>query len=176
MDQVMNLDPASLGMVVLRTSIIYFVLLVGLRLAGKREIGQMTVFDFVVLLVLSNAVQNAMVGPDTSLTAGIVAAVVLLSLNRVVGWLGLHVPGFQRDVVGTPTLLVHDGKIIREHLEHEDVTEDEVLQALREHGVEDLKDVKSAVLEVDGTMSVVPIGAPSSRTRHRLRGHRTGLV
>jgi uncharacterized membrane protein YcaP (DUF421 family) len=176
MDAVLNLDPISLGVVVLRTTIVYVALLVGLRLAGKREIGQMTLFDLVVLLVLSNAVQNAMVGPDTSLSAGLVAAAVLLILNSTVGWIGVHVPWFHRYVVGTPTLLVYDGQVIRPHLEREGITEDQVLQALREHGVDDLKEVKSAVLEVDGSISVVPTSAPSSRTRRRIRGHRTGLV
>jgi uncharacterized membrane protein YcaP (DUF421 family) len=176
MEQLLNLDPASLGLVVLRTMVVYLVLLVALRLAGKREIGQMTLFDLVVLLVLSNAVQNAMVGPDTSLTAGLVAAAVLLLLNSAVGWIGAHVPRFRRYVEGTPTLLVYDGRVIRPHLEHEGVSEDQVLQALREHGVADLKDVKSAVLEVDGSISVVPADAPSSRTRRRIRGHRSGLL
>lgn len=170
MSDLLNLSLAGLGLVVLRTVVVYAALLVGLRLAGKREIGSMTPFDLVVLLVLSNAVQNAMVGTDTSLTGGLVAAATLLLLNRLVGRLGLRHPWLQRGLLGTPTLLVHEGQLIEEHLRREGVTEDEVLQALREHGVDELNAVKTAILEVDGTISVIPRGTPSSRTRRRVRG------
>jgi uncharacterized membrane protein YcaP (DUF421 family) len=82
--------------IVLRTAAVYLAILLGLRLAGKREIGQMTVFDLVVLLLIANAVQNAMVGPDTSLTGGILAAAVLLALNAIVAWLRLRWPRLRR--------------------------------------------------------------------------------
>jgi uncharacterized membrane protein YcaP (DUF421 family) len=166
---VLNLNPVSLGLVVLRTVVVYLVLLVALRLAGKRELGQMTSFDLVVLLVLSNAVQNAMVGPDTSLNGGILAALTLLVLNRGVDRLGLKSRLAQRALQGHPTILVHDGKFVAENLRSEGVPEDEVLQALREHGIDDLVMVKLAILEVDGTISVIPAGAPSMRTRRRIR-------
>ncbi len=87
--------------IVLRTAAIYLVVLIGLRLAGKREIGQMTVFDLLVLLLIANAVQNAMVGPDTSLAGGILAAVVLLALNAVVARLRLRWPRLRRIVEGS---------------------------------------------------------------------------
>jgi uncharacterized membrane protein YcaP (DUF421 family) len=169
---VINLDPGSLIVVALRTVAVYFALLVLLRVAGKRELGQMTPFDLVVLLVISNAVQNAMVGPDTSLTAGLLAAALLLAVNHLVdrtamrfGWLGHR-------LTGTPTLLVNDGKLIDEHLRREGVDVDEVLQALREHGVASIADVKMAVLEVDGTISVVPVDAQTSQTKRRVRGRK----
>ncbi len=172
MDDMWNLDPVRLLPIVLRTSGVYLVLLIGLRLAGKRELGQMTVFDLVVVLVISNAVQNAMLGPDTSLTGGLVAAVTLLVLNRVVNLIGRNVPWLGRELTGTPTLLVHAGAIVPENLRREGLTEDEVMQALREHGVNDLASVALAVLEVDGTISVVPTDSPSTRTRRRLRGRK----
>ncbi len=171
-DQLLNLDPISLALVVVRTLVVYLALLVGLRLAGKRELGQMTPFDLAVLLVISNAVQNAMVGPDVSLTGGLVAATTLVLANRVVTWLGVRSPRVRAELVGSPTLLVHEGKLLPEHLRHEQVTEDDVLQALREHGIEDLRAVKDAVLEPDGTISVIPIDAPSSRTHRRVRGRK----
>jgi uncharacterized membrane protein YcaP (DUF421 family) len=171
-DQVFNFDPLSLGAVVFRTVIVYLGLWLLLRLAGKRELGQMSLFDLVVLLVISNAVQNAMVGPDTSLTAGLLAACVLVFINRFLDRSALRFPWLRERLMGTPTLLVHEGKLIRDHLDHEGISEDEVLQALREHGVEDLASVKAAVLEVDGTISVVPADAPSSRTRRRIRGRK----
>jgi uncharacterized membrane protein YcaP (DUF421 family) len=171
-DQLLNLDLASLGWIALRTVVVYAVLLVLMRLAGKREIGQMTAFDLVVLLIISNAVQNAMIGPDTSLNGGLVAVVCLLVVNRLVDRIGLRSKWWQRSIVGEPTLLVHDGKLLQRHLDAEGVTRDEVLQALREHGIEDLNAVKVAVLEVDGTISVVPFAEPHIRTRRRVRGRK----
>ena len=169
---VLNLDPASLGLIVLRTMVVYVVLLVGLRVAGKRELGQMTPFDLVVLLIIANAVQNAMVGPDTSLNGGLLAALVLLAVNWLVGRLGLRSPWLRRRLTGDPVLLVPEGDLLETNLRREGIFADEVLQALREHGVDDLRQVKSAVLEVDGTISVVPVDAQSSRTRRRIRGRK----
>lgn len=102
---------SALG-IVIRTLIIYFVILIGLRLSGEREIGQMTVFDLVVLLLIANAVQNAMVDPDTSLMGGIIAAVVLLLVNAAVARVRLRWPRLRRWVEGTPTLLVLHGETI----------------------------------------------------------------
>jgi uncharacterized membrane protein YcaP (DUF421 family) len=170
--QLLNLDPTSLGLIVLRTVVVYVVLLLALRVSGKRALGQMTPFDLVVLLVISNAVQNAMVGPDTSLTGGLLAALALLALDRGVDRLALAPGRLRGAVIGSPTLLVHEGQLMLAQLRSEGLTEDEVLQALREHGIDDLVAVKSAVLEVDGTISVVPRDAASSRTRRRIRGRK----
>ena len=175
MDSLWNLDPLSLGSIVLRTVVVYVVLLAGLRLAGKRELGQMTPFDLVVLLIIANAVQNAMVGPDTSLNGGLLAALVLLAVNWLVGRLGLRSAWLRRGLIGDPVLLVHDGHLLDGTLRREAILEDEVIQALREHGVDDLRQVKSAVLEVDGTISVVSASAESSRTRRRIRGRKRAV-
>ncbi len=171
-EQLLNLDPTSLGLIVVRTLSVYVVMLIALRVAGKRALGQMTPFDLVVLLIISNAVQNAMVGPDTSLTGGLLAALALLAIDRTVDRLALTPGRVRTAVIGNPTLLVHEGQLVLDHLRAEGLTEAELLQALREHGVEDLVAVKSAVLEVDGTISVVPRDAPSSRTRRRIRGRK----
>ena len=172
MDDLLNLNPASLGVSVFRTIVVYFVLLVGLRLAGKRELGQMTSFDLVVVLIISNAVQNAMVGPDVTLTGGLAAALTLLVVNRLVGSFASRTSWLGRELAGSPTLLVHEGVLLEDHLREERVTKEEVMQALREHGVDDLSSVKLAVLEIDGTISVITSDAPSSRTRRRLRGRK----
>ena len=105
--------------IIIRTIAVYLVILIGLRLAGKREIGQMTVFDLVVLLLIANAVQNAMVGPDTSLVGGILAAIVLLLVNAAVAGLRLRSPRLRRLVEGTPTLLVLHGEVIPQHMRRE---------------------------------------------------------
>jgi uncharacterized membrane protein YcaP (DUF421 family) len=151
--------------ILLRTAVVYLVILFGLRLAGKREIGQMNVFDLVVLLLISNAVQNAMVGPDTSLVGGILAAVVLLLVNALIARLRLKWPRLRHWVEGTPTLLVLHGKSIPDHMRREMVDEETLLAALREHGLADLSGVEMAVLETDGSISVVPVGGTARRVK-----------
>lgn len=160
---------STLVEILLRTVVVYLVILVGLRLAGKREIGQMTVFDLVVLLLIANAVQNAMVGPDTSLTGGILAAVVLLFVNSLIARLRLKWPRLRRWVEGSPTLLVLHGEIISEHMRREGLDEETLLTALREHGMADLSGVEMAVLEIDGSISIVPVGQPAQRVKKPLR-------
>jgi len=139
--------------IVLRTAVIYLVVLIGVRLSGKREVGQMTPFDLTLLLLLSNSVQNAMTGPDTSLIGGVVAACTLLLMNYVAADLSGANRRFRRLIQGQPSLLVHDGKIIESHLAKEHVSMDELHRALREHGIADCQQVALAVLEVDGSIS-----------------------
>jgi uncharacterized membrane protein YcaP (DUF421 family) len=141
--------------IVLRTAIVYFVILLGIRLVGKGEIGQMTPFDLALLLLISNAVQNAMTGSDTSVSGGIVAAATLLLLNTTVTRLVWKNKKVRRIVEGTPTLLIRHGKVIQENLEKEKVTVDALTQALREHGVASVDYVSVAVLEIDGSISVL---------------------
>ena len=164
-----NLDLTSALEIALRTLAVYLAILVGLRLAGKREIGQMTVFDLVVLLLIANAVQNAMVGPDTSLVGGILAAMVLLVVNAIVASLRLRWPRLRRWVEGTPTLLVLHGEVIPEHMRKEGIDEEALLTALREHGVAEISGVEMAVLEIDGSISVVPAGGTTTRVKKPLK-------
>lgn len=131
----------------------YLVVLLGMRLSGKREVGQMTPFDLALLLLLSNAVQNAMTGPDTTLVGGIVAASTLLLLNDVIAELSGGNRRFRKLVQGQPSLLVHDGQVIAAHMAREHVSLDELHQSLREHGIAGVNEVALAVLEVDGTIS-----------------------
>lgn len=142
-----------LGEIALRTGVIYLVVLVGVRLSGKREVGQMTPFDLTLLLLISNSVQNAMTGPDTSLLGGVVAAATLLLVNYLVGELSGVNRRFRKLVEGQPSLLVHDGQVINSHMEKEHVSMDDLDRALREHGIANPKDVALAVLEVDGSIS-----------------------
>ena len=142
-----------LGEIALRTGVIYLVVLVGVRLSGKREVGQMTPFDLTLLLLISNSVQNAMTGPDTSLLGGVVAAATLLLVNYLVGELSGVNRRFRKLVEGQPSLLVHDGQVIDAHMEKEHVSRDDLERALREHGIANAKDVALAVLEVDGSIS-----------------------
>jgi len=139
--------------IALRTAMIYGVVLLGVRLSGKREVGQMTPFDLTLLLLLSNAVQNAMTGPDTSVLGGVIAATTLLVLNYVIAEVSGGNRRFRRLVQGQPSLLIHDGQIIVAHMAREHVTMDSLQQALREHGIATYHDVALAVLEVDGSIS-----------------------
>src|SRR6476661_4083502 len=137
----------------IRTVLVYGVVLLGVRLSGKREVGQMTPFDLVLLLLLSNSVQNAMTGPDTSVLGGVIAAATLLLLNYLIAELSGGNRRFRKFVQGQPSLLVHDGKIIAAHMAREHVSLDELHQSLREHGISGLPQVALAVLEVDGSIS-----------------------
>lgn len=141
--------------IALRTGLIYVVLLVGIRLTGKREVGQMTPFDLALLLLISNAVQNAMTGPDTSVLGGVIAAVTLLVLNVLVTRLAWRSKKARTLIEGSPTLLVRNGQVLQEHLAKEQVTVESLHQALREHGIANLADVSLAVLEIDGAISVL---------------------
>ncbi len=155
--------------IVLRSAVVYIALLVGLRLTGKRQIGQMAPFDLVVILLVANAVQNAMVGPDTSLLGGLISAGVLLGANVVVSHSRDRIPGLRRALEGQPAILVSDGKVIAKAVADEQIDMDELEQAIREHGIEKLEDVRMAVLEVDGTISIVPMGTETIRTHRRFR-------
>jgi uncharacterized membrane protein YcaP (DUF421 family) len=139
--------------IAIRTGIIYLLVLIGVRLSGKREVGQMTPFDLTLLLLLSNSVQNAMTGPDTSLAGGAIAACTLLALNYFVAELSGTNRRFRRLIQGQPTLLIHDGKTIESHMAKEHVSVDELQRALREHGINAIDQTALAVLEVDGSIS-----------------------
>jgi uncharacterized membrane protein YcaP (DUF421 family) len=140
---------------VIRTVAVYFFLLVGLRLAGKRELGQLNPFDLVVLLVLSNTVQNAIIGNDNSLAGGLFGAVVLLVLNyAVVRFLFLH-PRLDRLAEGRDVMLIRDGKVLERRLRRELITRSELASAARKQGIDDLSTIECARLEVGGTLTFV---------------------
>jgi uncharacterized membrane protein YcaP (DUF421 family) len=145
----------TLREILVRTLTIYLVVLIGVRLTGKREVGMMTPFDLTLLLLLGNSVQNAMTGPDTSLVGGVVAAVTLLFLNYVIAEGAGMNRKFRRFVQGQPSLLIHDGQVIAAHMAKEYVSSDELMRALREHGIASIDDVSIAVLEVDGSISIL---------------------
>jgi len=163
--------------IALRTAAIYCVVLLGVRLSGKREVGQMTPFDLTLLLLISNAVQNAMTGPDTSLTGGIVAAATLLVLNYVVAELSGGNRRFRKLIQGQPSLLIHDGEVMTAHMAKEHISMDELQRALREHGIGSYHDVALAVLEVDGSISclkydeIVPAASSHLARRKFLQKH-----
>lgn len=156
--------------IIVRTACIYALVLIGVRLTGKREVGQMTPFDLTLLLLLSNAVQNAMTGPDTSLAGGAVAAVTLLVLNYVVAEISGFNRRFRKLVQGSPALLIHNGELVMSHLAKEHVTVDEIQRACREHSISSISDVAIGVLEVDGSISLLKYDdCPSTVHPHRVK-------
>ena len=155
-----------------RTAAVYVVLLGLLRLTGKRQVGQFTPFDLLLLLLLANAVQNAMVGPNETLWGGLVAAGTLIALNGVVATLSWRARGAARILEGMPTILIRQGQVLEPNLVKEGISREDLMRALREHGVEDPELVRSAILEVDGAISVLreDEAPPVTKPHHRIRG------
>ncbi len=153
---------------VVRGVVVYVALLVALRIFGKREVGQFTIYDLVFVLLVANALQPAMTGPDTSLVGGVVLIAALITANAVVGRLD-QVGAIHRLFTPAPAVIIRDGGYIADTMKGEGVTEDEIEMAIREHGLTGAKDVKLAVLEADGTISVVPKDSVVHNPTHRVR-------
>ena len=141
---------------VIRAVVVYLFLLVLLRLTGKRQVGQMAPFDLVLLLVLSNAVQNSMNGGDNSITGGMILAATLVAINSAVGWVTYHNKTIEGIIEGRPVILVHDGKIDHLSLRKVQMTTHELEAALRAAGCAGPAVVRFAVLENTGKVSVIP--------------------
>jgi uncharacterized membrane protein YcaP (DUF421 family) len=153
---------------VLRSVLVYVALLAALRIFGKREVGQFTLYDLVLVLLVANAVQPAMTGPDTSLSGGLVIIATLVVLNFAIGRLD-RLGLFHRLLEAEPTIVVRDGRYLARSMQREGVDREEVETAIREHGLDDISDVKMAVLEPDGTISIVGSGSEVQRTKRRVR-------
>ena len=153
---------------VLRAGVVYLFLLVLLRLTGKRQVGQLAPFDLVLLLVLSNAVQNSMNAGDSSLVGGLVTAATLVALNFSVGWATFRSKKLETLVEGRPIVLVHDGTLYPSALAECQLTRHELDAALRQAGCTSVTDVRVAVLENNGHISVVQ-REPAAREREATR-------
>jgi uncharacterized membrane protein YcaP (DUF421 family) len=156
----------SIAEKIARPIIVYAFLVIGLRLAGKRELAQLNPFDLVVLLTLSNTVQNAIIGNDNSLLGGLIGAATLLVVNWLLVRWTYHHPSVERLVEGTPTVLIEDGALDQQHLARELVTVDELRSAAHHQGLLSLEDVERAVLESDGTLTFVPRPDATRVRRH----------
>jgi uncharacterized membrane protein YcaP (DUF421 family) len=144
----------------LRAVVVYAFLLVALRVAGRRELAQMTSFDLILLLVVSNAVQNSINAGDNSLTGGMVSAAVLIGVNWVVGYAAWRWRRVERIVQGKPLRVITDGKIHVGALRRELLTVAELRSALRKQGISRLGECKAVTLEADGTLSVLRSDVP----------------
>jgi len=147
---------SSLPDVVLRTAIVYVFVVVALRLSGKREVGQMSVLELVVILVISDAVQNSMVGENTTLWGGLIAVVTLLAMDFGLKAVTNRSKTLSKAIEGEPRLLVRDGRLLSKAIKEEGLETEEVRAAIRSHGLVGPEDVRLAVLETDGSISVIP--------------------
>lgn len=150
-----------------RTAIVYVFLIACILLFGKKELSQLSVIDLIFILLLSNSVQNAMVGPNDTVQGGVVSALVLFLLNFTFKNFLFRSKKLQKLVEGVPVLLVKDGKPVEENLYHEKITMNEVMSNVREHGVSELSEVKFAILEPDGNISVISYEGGKHTTHKR---------
>ncbi len=162
-------SPSTILLIAAKTFVIYLFVIVGMRLLGTREMGSMTIYDFVLIVVISNAVQNALVGGDTTLVGGLDSALVLLLTNWGLTELSSRYDFFEHALIGEPAVIVNNGRIQWDRMRREGIDREELMAGLREHGVLDIDDVRLAVLEVDGTISVVPAGSTVHRSRRPIR-------
>ena len=151
---------------ILRPVLVYFFLLIGLRLAGKRELAQLNPFDFIVLMTLSNTVQNAIIGDDNTVLGGMIGAAALIAINYGVVRAARHSRFLQRLLAGRGSILVKDGVIQKDHLDKELISKAELLAAAHKQGIMSLKEVEYCVLEPTGTLSFIQRRPTAESTRH----------
>lgn len=177
MDMGMFIPEIQIVEKIVRPLVVYFFLLLMFRIAGKRELGQMTPFDLVVLLTISNVLQNAMIGPDNSLTGGLIGGLTLFVANGLIGRLTLHFPRVARLLEGKPTLLIEDGRILTKNLRREVMTKTELERAVRKHDLDpeaDLPLIKRALLEQDGTVTILHKSEHAQGRSHKTVGKLPG--
>ena len=177
MDINMLIPEVQISEKIVRPLVVYFFLLIAFRISGKRELGQMTPFDLIVLLTISNVLQNAMIGPDNSLTGGLIGGLTLFVANGLIGRLTLHVPKLAQILEGKPTALIEDGRIITKNLRREVMTRTELERAIRKHDLDpetDLPLIKRALLEQDGTVTIIHQSELGSGRRSKTIGKSPG--
>ncbi len=152
---------------VARTAVVYLVFIAILRVFGKRELGQFTIFDLALLLLAANALQPAMTGTDTSAAGGIVILATIFALNWLTAMARERVPWVRRLLEPEPTVLARDGSWLDGAVRAEDLDQDDLAAALREHGLERVEDARLVVLEQDGSISVVPRESDREALRRR---------
>ncbi len=159
--------------IVLRSVSVYLFMVMALRIFGKKQLSQLNTADVILILLISNSVQNAMVGNNTSLYGGIVAALALFIVNLLFKKLMLKSSFVKELVQDTPEILIHNGKIAFSTISKLGITNDELQEAMREHGVEYYKDVKLAMFEIDGSISIISGAEHLTQTHHKRRVHKT---
>jgi len=152
--------------VILRSVVVYVFVVLAIRLFGKKELAQLSVIDLVFILLISNSVQNAMVGPDTSLAGGMIAAGSLFLVNFILKYFLFRSKSLTTLIESNPVMLIHHGIVLQDNLNKQRISREELEASAREHGVEDLSHVDLAVLESDGNISILSHNY-QKKTRHR---------
>lgn len=162
--------------IIVRSASIYLFMIIALRVFGKKELSQLNTADVILILLISNAVQNAMVGNNTSLFGGIVAASILFLINFILKKLMFRYKKFSDFMLEKPEILIHNGILEFESLSRLNISNDELKEAMREHGVETFSDVKLAMLEIDGNISIISGDKSLVQTHYKRRKNHKNLV
>lgn len=152
--------------IIFRSVCVYFFMVFAFRIFGKKELSQLNAFDFILILLISNAVQNAMVGSDVSLEGGVIAALSLFVINFIFKKVVNKSNFLNKLVQSKPEILIHDGKIEFKTIAKLGITSDELDEVIREHGVENYKQVKLAMLEINGSISIISSNENLTQTKH----------
>ncbi len=155
--------------IILRSTAVYFFMIIALRFFGKKELSQLNTADVILILLISNSVQNAMVGSNTSLYGGIAAATVLFTINFILKKLMFKYKKFGNFMQEKPEILIHNGNLDFKALSKLNISNDELKEAMREHGIEFFKDVKLAMLEIDGNISIISGNQNLKQTHYKRR-------
>lgn len=159
-------------MIVFSSVCVYLFIILAIRITGRKELTQLSVIDLVFILLISNAVQNAMVGPNTTLVGGLVAASSLFVVNFILKDLLYRFTKLNKLIQGDEIMLVYNGVLNEKNLKRSKLTISEIEEAIREHGVSGIKDVNLAVLEVDGNISVLSDNY-KNKTVKKIKAHKT---
>ena len=159
--------------IIVRSAAVYLFMLVALRIFGKKELSQLNTADVILILLISNSVQSAMVGSDSSLYGGLAAATVLFIINYILKRLMFKYKKLSDFLQEKPEILIHNGTLEFKTLSKLNITSDELREAMREHGVENFKDVKLAMLEIDGNISIISGDKNLRQTHHKRKIHKT---
>ena len=159
--------------IIIRSVSVYLFMVIALRIFGKKELSQLNTADVILILLISNSVQNAMVGSNTSLYGGIVAAFALFVINFIFKKIMLKSKFIKNLVQDKPEILVHNGKIDFKTIAKLGISNEELEEAMREHGVEYFKDIKLAMFEIDGNISIISGDKNLKQTHHKRKAHKT---
>jgi uncharacterized membrane protein YcaP (DUF421 family) len=159
--------------IVLRSVCVYLFMIIALRIFGKKELSQLNTANVILILLISNSVQNAMVGSNSSLLGGIVAAFTLFLINIIFKKIMLHSKFIKEMLQEKPEILIHNGKIDFKALAKLGISSEELQEAMREHGVEFYKDVKLAMFEIDGSISIISGDNDLKQTHHKRKNNKS---
>ena len=162
--------------IVIRSAAVYLFMVIALRIFGKKELSQLNTADVILILLISNSVQNAMVGNNTTLWGGLVAATILFGINFILKKMIYRYKKFSDFMLEKPEILIHNGTLDFKKLSKLDITSDELKEAMREHGIEYFKDVKLAMLEIDGNISIITGDKDLRQTHYKRRKNHKDLI